>query len=557
MIEVQEKTTWSKLQSVWNAVQDEDVVPIEAVVPSVQAGVFSTGGFDNSGFNDQHLFTFSYTGEKNPGEMGAIKRYRINYRALRARSWQAFLDSDAAQAVMKKFTSWIIGGGLKIQANPVTGILADNGITVPDGMIKQIEDRFRLYSDSKTASFDNQMTLHQLAFEAEKNTTVAGDVLAIMRVEKGRLTTQLVDGDHVFTPMIGSKELLVAKNNGNRIKHGVELDKNNRHVAYFVRLSDGTFERVVASDPRGRQQAFLIYGTRYRLDNVRGIPLMSAGLEVIKKLDRYKEAAVGGAEERAKIALFIEHDMGGTGENPFTKNIRSSLNLNKDIPGANADVSQHGQKAAELIAATTQKQAFNLPPGATIKAPSSDMELGFNEFFMTNFQVFCAAVEIPIEVALSKYDSNFSASRAALKEWEHTIFTKRKDFVIGFYEEIYRRWFLLENQRGDIEAPGLFESFRRDRMLFEAYTKARFIGANVPHIDPLKEVKAVRAKLGALGKDIPLTTADQATEELSEGDFDSNMIIFSEELKTKETLIPTPEPTGENSSTGHNDEEEE
>jgi len=509
---------------------------------SPKASVFQTNGFDGSTSNHHHLFTFSYTGEKNPGEMGVAKRYRINHTMLRARSWQAFLDSDMFQAIIKKFTRWVIGGGLKIQAQPVMDILRAEGIDLDEKVfVKMSEARFRLYCDSKTASYNSEMTLHEMAFEAYKNAITGGDVLVIQRVEDGRLTIDLIDGDHVFTPFMGTRDMLSAVNRGHKIKHGVEVDARGRHVAYFIRNIENKFERVPARDDQGNLVSFLVYGLKYRLDNIRGIPIMSAGLEVIKKLDRYKEAAVGAAEERAKIPYFIEHDLGATGENPLLAKVRTSVNLNQ-IPGGASSV-QAGQKAADLIAATTAKQAYNLPPGATIKSPESKMEADYGPFFMTNFQVFCAAAEIPVEVALSKYDSSFSASRAALKEFEHTLKTDRKGFSLNFYDRIYRRWILLEDARGKIDAPGLFEAFRdKDHMTFEAYTKTKFIGANVPHIDPLKEAKAEREKLGALGKDLPLTTADQATEALGEGDFDSNMVVFTQEVEAKEELMPTPEP---------------
>lgn len=524
------------------SVQSETAVEPEPEKLSPQASAFQTNGFGGSTSNYQTLFTFSYTGEKNPGEMGVAKRYQINHTMLRARSWQAFLDSDMFQAIIKKFTRWVIGAGLKIQAQPVMEILEAEGISLNEkAFIKMSEARFRLYCDSKTASFSGQMTLHEAASEAYKNAITGGDVLVIMRVENGRLNNELIDGDHIFTPLMGTRDMQSALNRGNKIKRGVELDARGRHIAYFIRNTENKFERVPARDEQGNLVSFLVYGMKYRLDNDRGIPIMSAGLEVIKKLDRYKEAAVGAAEERAKIPYFIEHDLGGTGESPFNAKMGSSVNLNQ-IPGG-ADSIQAGQKAADLIAATTAKQAYNLPPGATIKSPESKMEAEYTPFFMTNFQVFCAAAEIPVEVALSKYDSSFSASRAALKEFEHTLKTDRKGFALNFYDRIYRRWILLEDARGKIEAPGLFEAFRdKDEITLEAYTKTRFIGANVPHIDPLKEVKAEREKLGALGKDLPLTTVAQSTEALGEGDYDSNIVVFSEEVKEKEKLMPTPEP---------------
>ncbi len=81
-------------------------------------------------------------------------------------------------------------------------------------------------------------------------------------------------------------------------------------------------------------------------------------------------------------------------------------------------------------------------------------------------------------------------------------------------------------------------------MVTESYEKMRMTGPHFPHIDPLKEVKAEREKLGALGKNIPLTTAELATEALGGGDSDSNIEQFSDEVKTAESfgLVEKPKP---------------
>jgi capsid protein len=55
-------------------------------------------------------------------------------------------------------------------------------------------------------------------------------------------------------------------------------------------------------------------------------------------------------------------------------------------------------------------------------------------------------------------------------------------------------------------------------------------GIRVPHIDPLKEVNAVREMLGENGKSIPLITVEQACDMLNTGDSDENIKQFSEEL---------------------------
>ena len=72
-------------------------------------------------------------------------------------------------------------------------------------------------------------------------------------------------------------------------------------------------------------------------------------------------------------------------------------------------------------------------------------------------------------------------------------------------------------------------------MAIEAYFNARFTGKKMPHIDPLKEAKAIRAMLG--DQDTALISFEQATEAMGSGDWMSNYKKHLEEKK----LIPKEE----------------
>lgn len=56
-----------------------------------------------------HLMTYSYSGEKNLGEIGPAIDYRLDYELLRIRSWQSQLESDVCKTIIKRFGVWVIG----------------------------------------------------------------------------------------------------------------------------------------------------------------------------------------------------------------------------------------------------------------------------------------------------------------------------------------------------------------------------------------------------------------------------------------------------------------
>jgi capsid protein len=159
-------------------------------------------------------------------------------------------------------------------------------------------------------------------------------------------------------------------------------------------------------------------------------------------------------------------------------------------------------------------------------------KLSFKEFYQTNANVICASIGIPPNVAFSIYNDSFSASRTATKDWEHTISFERDDVTNQFYAPIYAFFLHIQIIEGLVNLPGYLAAHKNDNYLvLEAYRNSRFTGPMFPHIDPLKEVKAERAKLGKLAVNMPLTTLEKSTETLYGGDSRANMEQFGREMQ--------------------------
>lgn len=480
-------------------------------------------------------FAISYDGEKNAGDFGPTLRYEIDHSSLRDKSWQLYIDSDICQIVFKRFTTWVIGSGLKLEAEPVKRIIEKEGNEFNTDFGKVTEDLFKLYAASCKCDYSEMNNLNALASKVFLGSIVGGDMLVILRVKNGNVSIQIIDGECVSNPLnLKHNGYNFITESGNVVKNGIEKDAKGKHIAYHIRKGLLEWERIEAYSS-GRKMAYLVTGLKYKTGDDRGIPLITAVIETSKKLDRYKEATIGSAEEGAKIAFSIEHTPASTGESPLMQGIAKASGINKPMSGDNP-VDQEGKKLNQMVVSTTGKQAINMPIGSKLVSHESKKELYFNDFFTINIQLVCATVGIPPEVALMKYDSNFSASRAALKDWEHTIGVSREDFTRQFYLPIYHLWLEIQILLNRIQAPGYLRSGNKGNIVVEAYQFARFSGANVPHIDPLKEVRAEREKLGKGSEHIPLTTVEAATEALNGGDSHTNMAQFARELEEAESL---------------------
>lgn len=488
--------------------------------------------------------SYSFDGAKNLGEAGPIIDWRLNKDGLRLRSWQSYIESEVTQTVITKLLTWVITGGLKLTSEPAKGVLESEGIKIDTlEFSKQAEQRFNLFRESEDSDYAGMTNLDTIANEAVLNAFVGGDCLVILRYDKVKgVNIQLLDGAHIRTPVTVAYSI---QDSGICIRDGIEMDARGKHLAYWIVNEKNEPERIEAFGKKsGLRTAFLFKMNGYRLDEHRGMPLISVVLEKLKKMERYESATLASAEERAKIAYFIHNTKESTGESVLAGAYANATAFDDrdDVPTLD-----DGTILAKTIAVSTNKQVFNMPLDSELKALESDVELNYKDFYTTNIIAVCAAINMPYQVAFSLYEGNYSASRAALKDWENTIKILRKKIQVGFYQHIYNFWLEVEILNNKVDAPGYFMArMNGNSMIINAYRKARFVGVSVPHIDPLKEVAAMRLALGNNSDGMPLITLENATELLNQSESHENMLRFSEELKDAEKLgIKTspPQPT--------------
>jgi len=476
------------------------------------------------------IITRSFDGEKTPGELGVISNSIPDYQRLRIRAYDAEMRSDIVKILTERFFQWVLCSGLKLQSEPNTDLLALENIEEDFETFKNsIEARFNVYSKSKYSDYSKMQNLHQKALEAYKTAFIGGDCLVICRIENLILNVQLIDGCHIQTPY-NSNYLKEAEARGNYINHGIEIDKRGEHVAFYIKQKDLKYERVaVYGEKSKRKLAWLIYGERKRVDHIRGISQLSQVLEKLNKLDRYTEASVGKAEQAANIAYTIEHDNYSTGEGIVEKTLQQKMKVTGTVQNGYA----LADGLANIISETTSNQTFNMPVGAKMKAFGTEIETNFEQFYKAVLNSLCASVGVPSEVAMQMYNSNYSASRAAINSFGYVVDLARDKFSEDFYKPIYKLFLEVEVLRNKVEAKGFISALQSDDvMVIEAYSQCRFMGKNMPHIDPLKEVKAVKEMI-----DLNLISREQATEDLGKGVWDVN---YKKILK-EDTIIVKPE----------------
>jgi capsid protein len=192
--------------------------------------------------------------------------------------------------------------------------------------------------------------------------------------------------------------------------------------------------------------------------------------------------------------------------------------------------------------ATTTPRNFSLAdqiPGVVFEELQQGEEpVGFdNRGTDTAFPVFEASIisaiawtqEIPPEILTLSFNSNYSASQAALNEFRIYLELRRVDFGEQFLSHVYSDWLLSEVLRGRVDAASLpAAAANLERFdIAAAWTCADWTGAIKPTTDPLK---AVRAAIEAI--DAGLMTREYASATLYGRHFEQNAKVLGRENQT-------------------------
>ena len=245
-------------------------------------------------------------------------------------------------------------------------------------------------------------------------------------------------------------------------------------------------------------------------------------MQKLHKIGQYSNSEVMATETNAKFAAWVEQDKDSTGVNP----IKSIPGVARMLENQGVGLSGEGNNdtnTVERFKSSLKKIAsglfIHMPRGQKLNSfDTKRPNVNYTAFVDGSMKYNTASIGVPFEVALMSFSNNFSASRAALKMFEVILLNNRQFSIIDyFYQPIYEQFFELECLKGDIQAPKYLELKNDDGFLDNAYTKAKFVGVKIPHIDEVKEVNAVLSKLKG-----GLTTFEQALEDLGiTSDFDS------------------------------------
>ena len=381
-------------------------------------------GYDESGASrSKNSFRGWLASSKTPQE--DIDK---NIPLLRQRSRSLYMSAPLAVSAIKTNRTNVVGVGLKLKSTIDADFL---GMT-PEAAVewqRNAEREFELWAKSKFCDSTRVNNFYEIQQTACIAWLMNGDACILVEYEKPTrnfpygLRVHLIESDRVSTPnSTGNNVYLYATNrdNGNRIFNGVEVDKNNRVIAYHIcntypnsnLYARKEWKRVQAfGEKTGIPNVLMIYETE-RPEQYRGVPYLAPVIESLKQLTRYSEAEMMAAVINGFFTVFVTSEK-GTAEFGFSGVVDDDERVSDDDSN------------------------YELGPGmVNMLAPGEKIDIADAKRPSTNFDAFVtslakyvgAALEIPVELLIKSFNASYSASRAALLEaWK--AFRMKRDWL--------------------------------------------------------------------------------------------------------------------------------
>lgn len=482
-----------------------------------------------------------------------------NNYTLRQRSRMLYMAAPIAAAALKRQRTNIIGSGLKLKCaidRETLGMTQEQAVEWQ----RKTQAEFEMWASKKQAcdatGINNFYGMQQLV---ALSYPMSGDVFALFKRKDTTplmpysLRLQIIEADRVRTPcntVITAPNYTTGKAaNGNRIYDGVEIDNSGAIVAYHIAnnypLSYATdtqteFVRVAAyGDITGLPNILHIMDSE-RPDQYRGVPYLAQVIEPLLQMRRYTEAEIMAAVIQSFYTAFITTEAGA-----------NDMPYNEVGNEGESEVSRDPNEY-EMGAGTINM----LAAGEDVKfAQPTHPNTGFDTFMHSLCEQVGAALEIPTDLLTMKFDSSYSASRAALQEAWKAFRMRRQWLTDDFCKPVYEVWLTEAVARGRISAPG----FLTDVKIRAAYLGSNWVGPSQGMLDPTKEIQAATMAIEA-----GLSTRSAESIKLNSSEYVENvaqLAIENELLKqanksTQPTELPTAptEPEASAEEDGNKDE---
>lgn len=439
---------------------------------------------------------------------------------LRQRARDLYTGGGLARSGPATLTTNVVGWGIQPKPKIDSAALGISDEAASEWERNTLRE-FKLWAENPMCDAERQQNFYALQQLAFRSQLMSGDVFSLFGMRENKrtpyqTTLRILEADRVCTPdgMSGESESKEAPGGG-RIVDGVEIDREGAVVRYHIAnrhpLSASNMEQITwtAIEALGKETGYpniLHITQRERPEQRRGVPFVAAQIEQIKQLDRYINSELAANVVSSMLAAFLESD-----EDDGMAGMEDAVNEEEKVTDD------------ELKLELAPGAIYDLPPGKRLKEFNPiRANSAFESFVSTLETIIGSSMEIPKEVLIKKYESNYTAARGALLDFWRTVRVHRTAFNNSFNQPIYEQWLSEAVAIGRIEAPGYFD----DPAVRQAWCGCLWMGASMGHVDPLKEVKAASERIN-----LNISTQEQEASEYNGNDWNANIRQRKKELE--------------------------
>ena len=449
-----------------------------------------------------------------------------------------------ARSGPETLTTSVVGWGI-LPKPKIDGEFLGLSDEAREQMEQTILREFRLWAENTMCDAERQQNFYGLQQLAFLSMLMSGDVFALFSMKENRrtpyqTTVRLLEADRVCNPDSSGESESKETEGGGRIVDGVEINREGEVIRYHIAsrspIATNNSSELVwsAIDAYGKDTGYpniLHIMTYERPEQRRGVPFVAAEIEQLKQFTRYKNAELAANVVSAMLTVFITSD-----EDDGKFGMEDAVNDDEKVTDD------------ELQLELAPGAVYNLPPGKKVTSMNPlRANSQFETFVNTCITVMASSMGIPKEVLVKKYESNYTAARAALLDFWRTVRVYRTRFNSGFNQPIYEQWLSEAVAIGRIDAPGFFD----DPAIRQAWCGCVWMGASMGHVDPLKEVNAAAQRIAN-----NITTQEQEASEYNGNDWAANIRQRRKEIETLRDLIGVLPQAEEDVKTLEEEEEE-
>lgn len=429
-------------------------------------------------------------------------------------------QSPQARVLVNRSRDLTVDTGLKLEPSPAWDVL---GITDDEFKSKwktEHEERFDMYMDSKHGHRSQTMTGYQLQRLWSACDMRDNDQFARLFYNRNKSLTSPVQIEFVDPTLIRGTAYVDSVGQQNW-QDGILRNDQNVEIAYKIyvkkrvngQMTWDTLEVPAKGARSGRVFMFHGYEAEYTGQG-RGFSKLHPMLQDFQSIVDFVSATVKKAINQGDMVGFVKPSEDAPASNPL-----EDQQGGPPIPDINVTDDATAEEFCWYRNEYTKKVPgsdffANLQPGESIEfLKDTSPNAQFDAFLTSLFKYCTAALGYPIEVILMSFNSNYSASRAALLEAWRTGRIAQANIKADLMDIWWEMWLSEEIAAGRTVAPGW-----QDPRLKQAWMRYRLQGPTLPSISPRDDAGSFETLLK-----LNLTTQERLARQVNGSDAKQNI----------------------------------